>query len=194
MSAPSVSQGARATGRGQGFTLVELLLAMVLTGFLGMAAVRLFVVQHQAFVRQGEGIRRTQNARAGFDLMTREMRNAGYDPRGTAEAAVTIWTAEAFAWTADLDADGDTNDAGESLGYRLGEDGTLVRREGLVEVMVAEHVIELAFTYFSDGGKSPAGSADDIEQIGVRLDYDTPGGAAAAVLETRVALRNQVWR
>ncbi|MGH7570278.1 MAG: PilW family protein [Gemmatimonadota bacterium] len=193
MSAPGLARGARAVARSRGFTLVELLLAMVLTGFLGMAAVRLFVVQHQTFVRQGEGIRRTQNARAGFDLMTREMRNAGYDPRGTAEAGVTAWTAEAFAWTADLDADGETDDEGESLGYRL-EEGTLLRREGPVEVPVAEHVVELAFTYFSDGAETPAGSAAEIEQIGVRLAYDTPRGAAAAVLETRVTLRNRAWR
>lgn len=181
-------------GRRAGFTLIELLVAMVLTGFLGIVASRLFVVQHQAFVRQGEGILRTQNARAGFDLMTREMRNAGFDPRGTAEAGVTLWTGEAFAWTADLDADGDTDDAGESLGYRLAEDGTLVRRDGAVEVPVAEHVKELAFTYFSDATGTPAGTAGEIERVAVRLAYDTPRGAATAVLETAVALRNRAWR
>ena len=83
---PGVARPAGKLAGRTGFTLLELLLAMTLTGVLGVAAVRLFVAQHQAFVRQGEGIRRTQNARAGFDLMTREMRNAGYDPRGTAGA------------------------------------------------------------------------------------------------------------
>ena len=181
-------------GPARGFTLVELLLAMMLTGFLGFAAVRLVVVQHQTFVRQGEGIRRTQNARAGFDLMTREMRNAGYDPRGTAESGVTAWTAEAFAWTADLNSDGDKDDEGEDLGYRLAEDGMLIRRDGAVEVPVTEHVTELAFSYFSDGEETPAVSAADIEQIGVRLAYDTPRGAGASVLETRLTLRNRAWR
>ncbi len=181
-------------GPARGFTLVELLLAMMLTGFLGFAAVRLVVVQHQAFVRQGEGIRRTQNARAGFDLMTREMRNAGYDPRGTAGSGVTVWAPEAFDWTADLNSDGDRDDEGEDLGYRLAEDGALIRRDGAVEVPIAEHVTELAFTYFSDGEGTPAVSAADIEQIGVRLAYDQPQGAGASVLETRLTLRNQAWR
>lgn len=180
--------------RRAGFTLVELLVAMVLTGFLGIVASRLFVVQHQAFVRQGEGILRTQNSRAGFDLMTREMRNAGYDPRDTAGAGVTLWTDETFAWTADLDADGDIDDQGESLGYRVGEDGTLLRRDGAVEVPVAEHITELAFAYFSDATGTPATSASEIEQIAVRLAYDTPRGASTSVLETRVALRNRAWR
>jgi prepilin-type N-terminal cleavage/methylation domain-containing protein len=180
--------------RRAGFTLVELLLAMTLTGVLGVAAVRLFVAQHQAFVRQGEGIRRTQNARAGFDLMTREMRNAGYDPRGTAAAGVTTWSAEAFGWTADLDADGTADGDGERVEYRLAEDGTLIRREDEVDVAVAEDVTELRFTYFADAAETLATSAGEIELVAVRLAYDTPPGVAGANLETRVALRNRVWR
>ncbi len=177
-----------------GFTLVELLVAMTLTGVLGVAAVRLFVAQHQAFVRQGEGIRRTQNARAGFDLMTREMRNAGYDPRGTAAAGVTAWSPEAFGWTADLDADGTADGDGERVEYRLAEDGTLIRREDEVDVAVAEHVTELRFDYFADAGETPATSAGEIALVAVRLAYDTPRGVATATLETRVALRNRLWR
>ncbi|HET6343034.1 MAG TPA: hypothetical protein VFG78_12730 [Gemmatimonadota bacterium] len=184
----------RGPGRRVGFTLVELLLAMTLTGVLGVAAVRLFVVQHQAFVRQGEGIRRTQNARAGFDLMTREMRNAGYDPRGTAAAGVTTWSVEAFGWTADLDADGTADGDRERVEYRLAEDGTLIRREDDVDVAVAEHVTELRFDYFADAGVTPATSADEIALVTVRLAYDTPRGVASATLETRVALRNRLWR
>lgn len=188
------STGPRAMARREGFTLVELLLAMTLTGVLGVAAVRLFVVQHQAFVRQGEGIRRTQNARAGFDLMTREMRNAAYDPRGTASAGVTTWSAGAFGWTADLDADGTADGDGERVEYMLAEDGTLIRREDDVDVAVAEHVTELRFTYFADAVETPATSADEIELVAVRLAYDTPPGVAGATLETRVALRNRMWR
>ena len=184
----------RGPGRRVGFTLVELLLAMTLTGVLGVAAVRLFVVQHQAFVRQGEGIRRTQNARAGFDLMTREMRNAGYDPRGTAAAGVTTWSVEAFGWTADLDADGTADGDRERVEYRLAEDGTLIRREDDVDVAVAEHATELRFDYFADAGVTPATSADEIALVTVRLAYDTPRGVASATLETRVALRNRLWR
>lgn len=180
--------------RRAGFTLVELLVAMVLTGLLGVVASRLFIVQHQAFVRQGEGMLRTQNARAAFDLMTRELRNAGYDPRGTAGAGVTEWTAEAIAWTADLDADGDTDDPGESLGYRMAKDGTLLRRDGAEEVPVAEHVTELVFAYFSDATGAPAGAAAAIERVAVRLVYDTPRGAASSALETEVTLRNRAWR
>lgn len=180
--------------RPRGFTLVELLLTMTLTGVLGVAAVRLFVVQHQAFVRQGEGIRRTQNARAGFDLMTREMRNAGYDPRGTAGAGVTTWSPDAFGWTADLDADGTADGDGERVEYRLAEDGTLIRREGGADVAVAEHVTELAFTYFADAAETPAAAPGAIEMVAVRLAYDTPRGVEQATLETRVALRNLAWR
>jgi prepilin-type N-terminal cleavage/methylation domain-containing protein len=185
---------ARGPAQRAGFTLVELILAMTLTGVLGVAAVRLFVVQHQAFVRQGEGIRRTQNARAGFDLMTREMRNAGYDPRGTATAGVTTWSTEAFGWTADLNADGTADGDGERVEYRLAEDGTLIRRENEVDVAVAEHVTELRFAYFADAGETPATSADEIELVAIRLAYDTPRGVASATLETRVALRNRIWR
>ncbi|CAN5167471.1 hypothetical protein BH18GEM1_BH18GEM1_11960 [soil metagenome] len=178
----------------KGFTLVELLVALVVMGILGIGAVRLFVAQHQSFRLQNDGVLATQNARAGFDMMTRELRNAGYDPRDTAGSAITTWTATGFGWTADLNADGDVADDGEAvLWFYQADPGELVRREGGVDVTVADGITGLELAYFADEDGTLATAPDEIEQVGMAMTYATPEGVPTGRLETQVAVRNNIY-
>ena len=100
----------------RGFTLVEMLIAMVIAGIMGMALVAFLRVQHQTMVRQNSGVLATQNARAAMDMLARELRNAGYSPRGALSAArVQVMEVDSVSWTADMNADGDTLDASAGL-------------------------------------------------------------------------------
>lgn len=178
-----------------GFTLAELLVTLTLAGIVGFGMLNLFVVQNQVFTRQNEGILVTQNARAGFDMMVREMRNAGFDPRGVADAAVTHWHADTFGWTTDLNGDGDVDDEDEEVAYFFRADpGLLIRLEGAVEEEIAEGITNLSFTYFSDEGATVATTVDGIEQVGIAMTYATPDGVSPGSLETQVALRNSIYK
>lgn len=178
----------------RGFTLIELMVALVMVGIIGMGAIRLFIAQHQAFLQQNDGVRITQNARAGFDMLVRELRNAGYDPRDAAGASITDWTSDSFGWTADLNADGDIADDGETvLYYYEPDEETLIRSEAGVEDEVADGITELDFGYFSDAAGTVAASATEIEQVGISMTYATPAGVMPGNLETQVALRNQIY-
>jgi type IV pilus assembly protein PilW len=178
----------------RGFSLVELMVALVVASVVGLAMVKLFIDQHQTYIRQNEGVRATQNARAGVDLMTRELRNAAYDPRGLAGAGVAQWSADTFAWTADLNEDGDVNDDSEQVAYLYDADADiLVRRELGTDVTVADGISELTFSYFSDGNGTVAATASEIEQVGIAMSYDTPDGVMPGRFETQVALRNRIY-
>jgi prepilin-type N-terminal cleavage/methylation domain-containing protein len=181
-------------GSSAGFTLIELLVALVIIAILGLAALNQFVAQHQAYVAQNAGVRLEQNARAGFDMLVREARNAGYDPRGITGATITHWTTDSFGWTADLNADGDLNDEGEDVLYFFQADpGTLVRREQAVDVEVTDGVINLSFAYFADPDGTAAQSVASIELLTVSMTYRMPKGTLPGALRTQVAVRNAIY-
>jgi Tfp pilus assembly protein PilE len=67
----------------KGATLIEILLAVLLTGIISAAMFRVYVNQHQAWNIQDSVIEMQQNARASIDELTRQIRMAGFDlPNG----------------------------------------------------------------------------------------------------------------
>ncbi|MEZ5358053.1 MAG: prepilin-type N-terminal cleavage/methylation domain-containing protein [Candidatus Zixiibacteriota bacterium] len=61
-----------------GMTLVEVLLAVLLTGIISAAMFRVYINQHQAYNVQDNVIEMQQNARAAIDELTRQIRMSGY--------------------------------------------------------------------------------------------------------------------
>ncbi len=178
-----------------GFTLIELMVALVVAGVVGMGILKLFIVQHQAYLRQDAGILATQNARAGFNVMLKEMANAGYDPRGKNVAGVTRWTSDSFGWTADLNADGDVADGGESILYYYAADSSaLMRRADGVTSPVTDGVTGLSLSYFKDAAGTVSTSASEIHQVRARMSYQTPRGVPPGRFESQVAIMNQLFK
>lgn len=77
----------RETGKGQaaarragsaGFTLVEVLSAMVIFSIVVVAAYATFEFQHASFTTQNRVVEAQENLRAALDMMTRDIRLAGY--------------------------------------------------------------------------------------------------------------------
>lgn len=177
-----------------GFTLTELIVALVVSGIFALGTVKLFVMQNQAYLRQNTGVLTSQNARAGFDMVVRELRNAGYDPRGLAGAGITKWKPDSVAWTADLNADGDVLDTEEAvLFYHDVVAQRLMRREGLTSLVVADEVTRLDFDYFSDNVGTAAAAAGEIRQIHIEMEFATPDDVMNGTLESQVAVRNQIY-
>lgn len=101
----------------QGFTLVEVLIAMLMGGIVLAAVMASFHVQHKTYLNQDEVVAMQQNARLAMDLLTQEIRQAGYDPTGNAGAGIVTATAGRLGFTQDINEDGDTADANEALTY-----------------------------------------------------------------------------
>ena len=182
----------------RGFTLIELLVAMVIVGIMGIALVGFLRTQHQTMVRQNTGVLTTQNARAAVDMLARELRNAGYSPRGAVSAArLTTVDGDSVGWTADMNADGDTLDSSagtwdERVAYYT--QGTSLMRAvgGAAGDPVTDNVDSLRFLYFDGDGTATADPAE-VEQVRIRLFYSTPDGVQTGVIASQVALRNNIY-
>ena len=182
----------------RGFTLIEMLIAMVIVGIMGIALTAFLRAQHQTMVRQNSGVLATQNARAAMDMLVRELRNAGYSPRGALSAArVQAMDADSVSWTADMNADGDTLDTSagqwdERLVYFVQGESLFRASNGGAAVALTDDVDSLRIAYFDGDG---AATADPtlVEQIRIRLYYATPEGVQAGMMQSQVALRNNIY-
>ena len=138
-----------------GFTLVEFMIAMVISGLIMAAVYSAYIVQQRTATAQDEVTVMQQNIRSAMVILCRDLRMVGYDPTNDAgaelfanatfsnggglEEAVTS-SAATIAFTADLDGDGtidkmveDINGDGnndmsemEQVAYRL--NGTNLQR------------------------------------------------------------------
>lgn len=182
----------------RGMTLIEMLIALVIVGIMGIALVGFLRAQHQTVVRQNSGVLATQNARAAVDMFARELRNAGYSPRGALSAArVRTMRADSVSWTSDMNADGDTLDSSagrwdERLAYYVQGANLMRATPSGGATAVTDNVDSLRLSYFDDVG---AGTADPavVEQVRIRLFYSTPSGVQRGMIESQVALRNNIY-
>lgn len=81
------------TKRGeQGFTLVELLIAMALALVIIASLSSTFIIQQKTYNTQEQIAEMTQNARAAMDIMSREIMMAGYAvPRPKSPSVLSDW-------------------------------------------------------------------------------------------------------
>lgn len=179
-------------------TLIEMMIALVILGIMGIALVGFLRVQHQTVLRQNDGVLATQNARAAVDMLVRELRNAGYDPRrSVAGGQIRSMESDSIAWTADLDLDGDTLSSSTSWDERVSyyESGGHMMRAtgGGAGTALTDNVDSLRFVYL-DGDGAVTADPDVVEQVRVGLFYSTPDGVQTGVIRTQIALRNNIYR
>lgn len=182
----------------RGMTLIEMMIAMVILGIMGIALVGFLRAQHQTIVRQNDGVLATQNARAAVDMLTRELRNAGFNPRKVAGGGrLSTIKADSVSWTADMNADGDTLDTSagkwdEQVAFYKAGHKLFRASGGGAGNELTDGVDSLRFTYF-DGTGAVTATASAVEQVRVRLYYSTPAGVQRGMIESQVALRNNIF-
>jgi len=108
----------------QGFTLVELMVALVVAVILSSAVYSVYKVQIRTSTAQAQVTEIQQNIRVAFIMVAKDLRMAGFDPTKKKKAGVVTATAGRFRFTQDItgdpvtgDSDGDVLDAGEDIDY-----------------------------------------------------------------------------
>jgi len=78
----------RIAGKQKGFTLVDILVGLAMASVLMVATVSLFTTLGRSYTTQNVAADVQQVTRAGIELMIQQIRMAGFDPSGSATAAI----------------------------------------------------------------------------------------------------------
>jgi type IV pilus assembly protein PilW len=174
----------------QGFTLIELMMAIAVLSIALGAIYSLFRNQVIAHNTNREVVAMQQNVRAALSFMERDIRMAGFDPTGTSGADIVIANGAQLQFSIDRNENG-TIDAGETITYALNNDadgngradGTpcnLGRNSGSGLQTLALNIDALNFDYFDADGNSitnkavtpwvvPAAQIADIRSIQISI-------------------------
>jgi len=192
----------------KGFTLVELMIAMVIAAIVMTSVYSVYSAQQRSYIAQEQVAAMHQNLRSAMYFMEREIRMAGCNPTGAA-ANVGIQSdsnGTSIHFTEDFrgkDAgdppDGDTGDPDEDISYFLadadgdGQADDLVRDTGGVEAniekVIAENIASLNFDYLDSSGATTA-VFDDMRFVRITLVATNDDGSKTDTLQTRIHARN----
>ena len=197
----------RRSGREEGFTLPEALVAMVMTAAVLLALYAVFDASVRVFGAARGNAEAAQAARLGLARMEREIR-AAY-PRDKAGGDATLLTnfgEERLAFGNDLDGNRTTlnpatglTQPGERISYTLDARGVPLRNGGLLVGSAGDVDGDgraLTFEYFDANG-DPVVTGDEADVYLVRIELEVSANGAAGgepaerVLRTAVALRNR---
>lgn len=187
----------------RGFTLVELMVAMVMAIFLILGTMTISEMATRSYESQDRITTAQQSVRGAMDMMVRQIRLAGLDPlaetNGTlANAAITTAAPTNLVFGADLDASGAIDATNERIQYTIAGDQLQLQRwqagaPGWTDpVTVIDGVTFLRFDYFDEEGGA-ASSADEIALVVVNMTVtatDSDGGSYNRNLSTRINCRN----
>jgi len=189
-----------------GFTLVELLIAMTIGLIILAALSSTFLMQRKIYDVQEQIVEMVQTARAAIDMMTREIRMAGYDPTGAGFDGIT-YDADQLEIKADMyqtnntgNPDGDTDDSNEHIKYTMDSDYPfeIRRNTGGGRQEFALNIQSFTFDYLDSAGSATTTTAD-IRQIRITItartskadgDYSANGGYRTHTLTSFITPRN----
>lgn len=136
-----------------GFTLVELLITMVISGIIMAGVYAAYTVNQKVYTEQQHVVYMQQNIRASLQMLGREIRMAGYNPAGGSGAGIVDALPGQVQFTMDLNEDNDVDDPDEDVTYRLYlSDGVQkLGRDDNTDAQaiqaVAEHIDAIEFYY-----------------------------------------------
>lgn len=185
-----------------GFTLVEMLVAMVI-GLIVLAGLyNLFATENKSFSVQEMTVEMQQNARAAMDMMVTEIQMAGYDPAALTSSGIASAAANSIAFTQDLTGDGDLSDTHENITYTYDSANLrITRNTGSGNQPFAENIEALNLSYYDEAGITTATPAD-IKKIKIEIrvrtakkdpNYGTNNGYRTYTLTSDVTPRNLAY-
>jgi type IV pilus assembly protein PilW len=155
-----------------GFTLVELMVSMSIGMVILAAVTTTFMSQTRIYNAQEQINEMQQNARGAVDIISRELKMAGYKPNGGGFNGVTYSTTQLMV-QADLDSNGaisTSSSANEQIAYAYDSANQRITRAvgtGAAQVL-AEHITAFTFGYLDSNGTVTTISAN-IRQVSISI-------------------------
>jgi type IV pilus assembly protein PilW len=179
-----------------GFSLIGLLAGILISAVILGGPYSVFFSQQQAFSAQEQIAAMNQNIRSALDLMTREIRLAGYKTSTRTFNGIAAATSNSIRIFADLTQDGDMADDNEDITNTYNSGPKQICRNG-VGLSVADNVSGLSFQYTLKDGTATSAPADlaDISKITVSITArtthpDRSGGYRSIPLSSDITPRN----
>lgn len=190
----------------EGFTLIEMVVALGLSLVTVSAVYTLYVSELRAQLVREDMLEMQQQARVVMDVVSHEILMAGYDPRGANNdvdlsndfLGITFDPGRLMI-KADLNGNGLLTDANESIifVFDVGTH-TLRRNTGGGNQPFGENIESFVVEYFDQGG-NPAVDSTSIRQVKITvtartedpdLKYVPNGGYRTVTLQSRLTPRN----
>ena len=185
-----------------GFSLIELITALGISGIVLAAVTATFISQSRSYDAQEQINGMQQAARAAMDIITREVRMAGYNTNGGLTFDGIIYDTTQIRVQANLDGDADTGDADEDIIYAYDTVDDVITREtgGNIDTLV-EDIDVFTFQYLDESGTATTTSAN-IRQIQITItartaksdpNYTSNGGYRTFTLTSLITPRNLAY-
>jgi len=155
-----------------GFTLTELMVAMAIGMVVLSAVTTTFMAQARFYNAQEQINEMQQNARGALDVITRELKMAGYKPNGGTFDGVTYSVSQLMI-QADLDGNGGistSSSANEQITYAYDSTNKRITRKmgtGTVEAL-ADNITAFTFSYLNSSGATTTTSSS-IRQVAISI-------------------------
>lgn len=152
-----------------GFTLTELMVAMGIAMGVMAAVTTTFMAQTRFYNAQEQVNEMEQNARGALDIITRELKMAGYKPNGGTFAGITYSTSQLRIQADLLGDDGLTTATNEDIIYSYDSTNKQILRSGQV---LADNITAFTFSYYDANGASTSTSAN-VRQVKIDVTAQT---------------------
>lgn len=185
-----------------GFTLVELLIALLLSSIMIAMVAGFFINHRRSYTAQELLVEMSQNTRAAVDVMTREIRMAGYNTNDTYTFVPIPYNPVQLQVRANLDGDTALTSSNEEIIYTYDATNKMIRRNtGGGGQPFAENIQAFTFNYLDKDGVAVTSSADagKIRQIRINVTgrtaaqvpgYSDNGGYGQTTVSSIVKVRN----
>ena len=170
------------TNRQKGFTLVELMIALLLSGLVATAMAFFFRNQQETYTAQEEVAEMQEELRASMEIISRELRNAGHDSTDKKTLVKNdlagILEADPFHIQFSMDLvgdpldggpDKDVDDANENVAFGLRVDAVTFDADGIADAGVT------ALGRRATAAGNIEELASNIHAIGFAYAYDSDG-------------------
>lgn len=182
-----------------GFTMIDMLIAVALLSIMFGVIYKGFANINRSFTKENVKAGIQQSARIGVEFMVHDIRLAGLNPLGTADAGIQadpLPTDTSLEFTADTNFDGDVEDPFELIRYEL-NGNTLEQTNHLGTETLLGNVEDLTFDYLDSHDNmitvDSVAKVDEIRSIRISLTLRRPAGADNIIernYTTQVRCRN----
>jgi len=143
----------------KGFTLIELLVTLLISSLIMGSAYMLLISQARAYGTQEKIVTVTENLRSAMEVMTRDIRLAGYKKAGATFTGIATAQKTSIRVLADFDQDGLLTSPEEDNTYTW-DSTSLVIWKNTASNTLLENVTDLTITYTLADGSSCGGSTN----------------------------------